>query len=114
MNHDRSRKKPLVNFLFLDILFDRRTRPIYFYMMTIIVGGAAMYHWLEGWSWLDAVYFVVITLTTIGYGDLVPTQPVTKILTIFFSLNGLIVIGFVFDIVRRLRGWSIDNVAPSD
>jgi len=31
--------------------------------------GTVIYHFVEGWSWLDSLYFSVITLTTIGYGD---------------------------------------------
>jgi len=71
----------------------------------MIAVGAVLYHWLEGWSWLDSLYFVVITLATIGYGDLVPTTPITKIITIFYSLNGIILLLMLFDVVRFLRGW---------
>ena len=35
---------------------------------TVIIGlGTVFYHYIEGWSWIDAAYFSVITLTTIGY-----------------------------------------------
>lgn len=101
--------KPIRRLLFLDVLFDKRTRPIFIYMLGNIIIGAALYRWLEGWSWLDAIYFVVITLATIGYGDLAPTTPLTKIITIFYSLNGVVMLGLVFDIVRRLRGWDFDT-----
>jgi hypothetical protein len=99
----------LSRMLFLDIFFDRRTRPILIYAAVIIILGAALYHWLEGWGWLDSIYFVVITLTTIGYGDFHPTTSVTKIITIFYGLNGIMLILMMFDIVRTVRGWGISN-----
>ena len=95
---------------FLDILFDKRTRPFFIYVLIIIGIGTTIYHWLEGWGWLDSIYFVVITLTTIGYGDLHPTQPLTKLITIFYSVNGVILLLLLFDIIRTVRGWSVPKM----
>lgn len=95
--------------LFLDIFLDRRTRPIFIYALFIISIGAALFHWLEGWSWLDSFYFVVITLTTIGYGDFSPTTPTTKLITIFYGLNGVILLLIFFDVIRQVRGWTINS-----
>ena len=111
MNWSKKHFHPLYRALFLDVLFNRHTRPIFIYAVIIIGIGAALYHWLEGWSWLDSVYFVVITLTTVGYGDLHPTTPATKMITIFYGLNGIILILMLFDVVRKLRGWDIDDAA---
>ncbi|MBN1146382.1 MAG: two pore domain potassium channel family protein [Anaerolineales bacterium] len=55
----------------------------------IILLGAMFYHKIEGWNWLDALYFAVITLTTIGYGDFVPKTPVGKIFTMMYVIIGL-------------------------
>jgi len=101
----KRKRRPLYHALFLDVLLDPRTRPFFIYAIVMIAVGAVLYHWLEGWSWLDSLYFVVITLATIGYGDLVPTTPITKIITIFYSLNGIILLLMLFDVVRFLRGW---------
>jgi hypothetical protein len=106
----QAKKRPrslLGHLLFLDLLVDRRSRPIFIYAFIIIGVGAALYHWLEGWSWLDSFYFVVITLTTIGYGDFSPTTPATKLITIFYGLNGVIILLMLFDVVRRVRRWDL-------
>jgi hypothetical protein len=104
---EKRRLSPLYRTLFLDVFFDRRTRPIFIYAAVMIFLGAAVYHWLEGWDWLDSLYFVVITLTTIGYGDFSPTTPLTKIITIFYGINGIILLLMLFDVIRTLRGWDI-------
>jgi hypothetical protein len=108
-------EKPSIlrSLLFLDLFSDRRTRPLLIYIALIILVGAGLYHYLEGWSWLDSVYFVVITLTTIGYGDLAPTTPLTKIITIFYGLNGVVLLLTLFDVVRRVRRWELPSQAPN-
>jgi hypothetical protein len=107
----RIRRLPFRQTLFLDLLFDRTTRRIFIYMFIMITIGATIYHFLEGWDWLDTFYFVVVTLTTIGYGDFVPTQPITKLITIFYGLNGVILLLTMFDVVRRVRQWEIKEEA---
>jgi voltage-gated potassium channel len=100
---------PLRQTLFLDRLFDRRTRRIFIYAFLMIVIGASLYRWLEGWSWIDSFYFVVVTLTTIGYGDFAPTTPLTKLITIFYGLNGVILLLMMFEVVRTKRHWTLED-----
>ena len=53
--------------------------------------GVAGYHWLEGWSVLDALYMTVTTLSTVGFGEVHPLSPAGRIFTM-----GLIAGGGVF------------------
>lgn len=55
----------------------------------LIFLGTVYFHKSEGWSYVDAFYFSTMTLTTIGYGDLVPTNPFTKIFAAFYALFGI-------------------------
>jgi hypothetical protein len=91
--------------LFLDLLADPKARQIFIYVAAFITLSATIFHWLEGWSWLDSFYFVVITFTTIGYGDIVPTMPITKLISIFVALNGVAILLMLFDEMRRVRSW---------
>ena len=45
------------------------------YLVSIVVAsGTIFYRAVEDWTWVDSVYFTVITLTTVGYGDLSPVD----------------------------------------
>jgi len=50
--------------------------------------GTAFYVRTEGWSVLDALYFCVATLATVGYGDFAPRTSVGKVFTIVYILIG--------------------------
>ncbi|WP_310992221.1 potassium channel family protein [Aequorivita marina] len=64
---------------------------------SLVIGfGTVAYHYLESWSWLDSLYFSLITLTTIGYGDFSPQTEAGKWFTIFYIIIGVgIILTFV-------------------
>ncbi|MFZ2969804.1 MAG: potassium channel family protein [Minisyncoccia bacterium] len=51
--------------------------------------GMIFYSYSEKWGYIDSLYFSVITLATVGYGNLHPTNPMSKIFTIFYVLIGV-------------------------
>lgn len=51
--------------------------------------GSLVYHVLEGWGYLEALYFSFTTLTTIGFGDYLPSSRVSKVFSIFYIIVGL-------------------------
>ncbi len=59
----------------------------------IVLGvGIVFYHFVEKLSYVDALYFSVITLTTVGYGDISPQTTVGKLFTIGYVLVGIAII----------------------
>jgi voltage-gated potassium channel len=54
----------------------------------LLIGGTIFYSNVEHWKVLDSLYFCVITLTTIGYGDFTPHTALGKIFTIFYVFIG--------------------------
>lgn len=65
-----------------------------------IAGGAAAFSKFEGWSYFDSVYYCFITLTTIGFGDMVALQkdnalnrkPSYVMFALIFILFGLAIV----------------------
>lgn len=65
-------------------------------VIIILLIGTGTYSFIEGWSFLDSLYYSVITLTTVGYGDFSPVTSLGKIITIFYVFIGIaILFGFI-------------------
>ena len=64
--------------------------------------GTVFYHFVEGWKWLDSLYFCVVTLATVGYGDYVPRTDLGKAFTILYILIGIsIIAAFAQTLLKR-------------
>ncbi|PIN73916.1 potassium transporter [Candidatus Woesearchaeota archaeon CG10_big_fil_rev_8_21_14_0_10_45_16] len=76
-------------------------RITYSLVLTIILlsFGTIYFHHLEDWSYVDAFYFSSMTLTTVGYGDLVPTHTSTKIITPFYAVFGIAIMLYLIGTV---------------
>lgn len=68
---------------------------------SLICVGILLFTYFEGWSLVDAFYFTVMTVTTVGYGDLVPTHDISKIVTACYSLISIPLVLFMFTYVAR-------------
>jgi putative effector of murein hydrolase len=63
--------------------------------------GILFYHYTEGWSWLDAAYFCVVTLATVGYGDFAPVTQFGRIYTIFYIIIGVALLGVFIQLAGK-------------
>ena len=69
-----------------------------------IASGTIVYHFAEHWSWLNSYYFSVVTLSTVGYGDLVPTTPFAKLFTTFYIFLGVGILTTFISATMKRRG----------
>jgi len=79
-----------------------------------ILLGTLVYMWLEGWSLINALYFSVVTLATVGYGDLHPTSDAAKLFTVFYILFGLGIIAAFISELTKHRASAIARLRPHD
>jgi len=77
-------------------LKDREFRALFIWVVLVIAIGTTFYVRVEGWRPLDALYFTIITLTTVGYGDITPQTDPGKIFTMVYIFVGISLIsGFI-------------------
>jgi len=63
-------------------------------VISSITIGTIGYMWLSGYNFVDALYMTVITVTTVGFGELQPFSPEEKIFTIFLILTSITIFGY--------------------
>jgi voltage-gated potassium channel len=68
---------------------DPETKALPLVAGALILTGTIFYWHFEDWTIIEALYFSVVTLTTVGFGDFTPTTPGTQIFTIVYILTGI-------------------------
>lgn len=69
-----------------------------FFMLSF---GSTFMHYTEKLSWVDSYYFAVVSLATVGYGDIVPKTDNGKIFVSFYLLIGIgILAAFASNLIR--------------
>ncbi|KAI9848346.1 MAG: Potassium channel [Thelocarpon superellum] len=64
--------------------------------------GAAVFAHIEGWTYLDGVYYADVTLLTVGFGDFVPVAHLSRSLLFPFAIGGILMLGLVIGSIRSL------------
>jgi voltage-gated potassium channel len=92
---------------------DQLDKHLYRYLLAavtvVLAGGTVFYHFIEKWSWVNSWYFCVVTLATVGYGDLVPKTDFGKLFTTLYIIVGAGIIGAFFTATIRRRGSIMRN-----
>jgi voltage-gated potassium channel len=76
------------------------------FLIAILLAGSLGYVVLEGWSFFDGLYMTVITLTTVGYGEVRPLSQTGRIFTILLIFWG---VGFMFYVVTAIAQMVVEG-----
>ncbi|HLE45395.1 MAG TPA: potassium channel family protein [Thermoplasmata archaeon] len=58
-------------------------------LLVLVALCTLVVHFVEGWTWVDSVYFSIASITTVGYGDLAPAHEATKLFLIVYLPLGI-------------------------
>src|SRR4030042_732682 len=84
------------------ILTDPDLRGMFLVVGLIVLVGALFYSKVENWNFFDSLYFCIVTLATVGYGDFTPHTALGKLFTVIYILIGVGVLEvFVSTVAER-------------
>ncbi len=72
----------------------------------LLTTGVIFYMLVEHWSFVDALYFCVTTLTTVGFGSPAPSTDLGKLFTVCFVLSG---VGMFLAVINALGKAAVKN-----
>ena len=70
-------------------------------LFATLVIGIVGYRFIASYSWVDAIYMTVITITTVGYGEVLPLTAEAKIFTVFLILCSVVIVGFAITVISE-------------
>ncbi len=84
-------------FIFLEIFFLGLglITPLLLFLALLIIVFGQIAGAREGWPRLDSLYWSFITATTVGYGDIRPKAPLSRVLSVLIALTGIIFTGII-------------------
>jgi voltage-gated potassium channel len=90
-----------------ELASDRRVRPAFVIIGMLVGIGTVFYKIVEHWTWLDAFYFSVIALTTVGFGDVTPETRLGKLFTVAYIVIG---IGIFFVVINSIARIAVERM----
>ena len=70
-------------------------------LLLIFTGGVLVFKWLYDYTWVDALYMTVITITTVGFGEIHPMTPSEKLFTSVLILSSIFIVGYAIKVISE-------------
>ncbi|WP_121069261.1 potassium channel family protein [Maribacter vaceletii] len=70
-------------------------------MLVVFVFGVFGYRYISGFSWVDACYMTIITVTTVGFSEVQPLDMQGKIFTIFLIISSVFIFAFAISVITE-------------
>ncbi|MFH2128339.1 MAG: potassium channel family protein, partial [Pseudomonadota bacterium] len=70
--------------------------------LSVVLMGTLGYRWLEDYTWLESIYMTIITVTTVGFGEVRPLSSSGRIFTMVLMLSGVGTILYLLTTLTQL------------
>ncbi|MCK7590058.1 potassium channel protein [Subsaxibacter sp. CAU 1640] len=82
-------------------LFRTRIYMAIFLLALLMVVGVLGFKFMSNYSWIDAIYMTVITITTVGFGEVQPLDEFSKIFTVCLILASVVIVGYALTVITE-------------
>lgn len=82
-------------------LFRSRIYTAVILLVALVSIGVLGFKFMSHYSWVDAFYMTVITITTVGFGEVQPLDDFSKIFTIFLILTSVVIVGYALSVITE-------------
>lgn len=72
-----------------DVFSNPKVRGLVVFAFSLIATATVLFMLIEGWSLIDAAFFAVTTISTVGYGNITPETTAGKLVTMVYIILGL-------------------------
>ncbi|MCB0462960.1 MAG: potassium channel protein [Flavobacteriaceae bacterium] len=70
-------------------------------LVALLGVGVIGFKTMTNYTWIDSLYMTVITITTVGFGEVKPLDPESKIFTIFLILASVVIVGYAIKVITE-------------
>ena len=70
-------------------------------LILLLFIGVLGFKFMSNYTWVDAIYMTVITITTVGFGEVNPLDDVSKIFTVFLILTSVVIVGYAIKVITE-------------
>lgn len=72
-----------------------------FLVLCVFFTGVLGFKWFSGYSWVDSIYMTIITITTVGYGEVHPLSANEKIFASILIISSIFIVGYAIKVISE-------------
>lgn len=82
-------------------LFNSKIAVAVLMLLVVFMTGVVGFRFFSDYSWVDAFYMTVITITTVGYGEVMPLSPSEKIFVSLLIISSIFIVGYAISVITE-------------
>ena len=70
-------------------------------LLVVFLTGVFGFYFFSNYTWIDALYMTVITITTVGYGEVMPLSPQEKVFVTLLIISSIFIAAYSFSVITE-------------